>query len=66
MKQSWKTGAERRQDGSQTVAFEDGLTWGSIGQVLGYLLGDVDEKQKDELYDLMLKAYEGSDRGKVI
>ena len=66
MKQSWQIGIERQRDGKETITFEDGLTWGSIGQVFGYLLGEVDEQFQDELYELMLKEYKQTDRGKNV
>ncbi len=63
MKRSWRLGVEVQRKGEEVVAFEDGFTWGSTGQILGYLLGEVDEQYQDELYELMLKAYEQTNRG---
>jgi endonuclease/exonuclease/phosphatase family metal-dependent hydrolase len=63
MKRSWHKGARRRHDGLQTVSFDDGLTWGSIGQLLGYLLGEVDVQFQDELYERLVAQYELTDRG---
>jgi exonuclease III len=61
---SWSIGARRRRDGPQTVSFRDGFTWGSIGQILGYLLGDIEENRKRELFDQLLAQYWSTDRGK--
>ena len=49
-------------DGSKGVEFDDGITWGSIGQLLGYLFGDVEEAIQDKLYERMEKAFRGTDR----
>ncbi|PJF33871.1 MAG: hypothetical protein CUN57_01025, partial [Phototrophicales bacterium] len=60
---SWKIGVQQREDGSKSIAFSDGLTWGSIGQILGYLLGDDKDKEyKDSLYDELEEAYRGTDQ----
>lgn len=66
MKQSWHLGVEAQRKDEEAVVFEDGFTWGSIGQILGYLLGEVDEQRQDELYDLMLKEYEQTNRGRTL
>lgn len=63
MKRSWSIGVNRRRDGSETLSFDGGLTWGSIGQILGYLLGEVEDGVQDELYEQLLKAYLKTDRG---
>lgn len=63
MKRSWALGVARQQDGRQTVRFRDGLTWGSIGQIMGYLLGDVDDALKNDLFERMLATYTRTDRG---
>ena len=62
MKSSWKLGVAQRTDGSRRVEFDDGITWGSIGQLLGYLFGDVEEAIQDKLYEQMEKAFRGTDR----
>ena len=62
MKNSWHMGVERRTDGNQCVSFDDGLSWGSIGQMLGYLLGEQDEGFKNDLYERMWEAFQGTDR----
>ena len=66
MKRSWQRGLERQHDERQTISFEGGLTWGSIGQIMGYLLGEVDESFQDELYERMLEQYERTDRGQKL
>ena len=63
LKRSWGLGAQQRTDGNQTIAFSDGLTWGSTGQILGYLLGSVSEEEIDQLYERLLDSYRGTDRG---
>jgi hypothetical protein len=62
MKRSWHLGVAQRTDGSECVTFEDGLTWGSIGQLFGYLLGDTDEAFQDDLYEKLERAFRGTDR----
>ena len=64
MKASWHLGVKQAHDGSQAVTFQDGLTWGSIGQILGYLLGEVDEEMQEELYNTMYDQLCASDHGK--
>lgn len=66
MKRSWVIGVNRRQDGRQTVSFRDGLTWGSIGQIMGYLLGEADDAFKNDLFERMLAQYKGTDRGALL
>lgn len=58
MKQSWRIGVESRTRESPGVSFEEGLTWGSIGQILGYLFGEVDAAEQNELYEKMLEQFE--------
>lgn len=60
---SWDLGVRQRTNGSQTLAFSDGITWGSIGQILGYLLGDIPDAEKRDLYERLLDAYSRTDRG---
>lgn len=66
MKDSWKIGIKRQTDGKEEIPFEDGLTWGSIGQIFGYLLGEVDESFQDKLYDQLLEQYKQTDHGKPL
>ena len=66
MKRSWEIGVQRQTDGKQMISFEDGLSWGSIGQILGYLLGQVDEGFQDDLYEKLLAQYKLTDRGKPL
>ena len=61
---SWKIGVRQRTDGSESVEFSDGLTWGSIGQIFGYLFGEISDKEKREFYDRIFDAYSDTDRGK--
>jgi len=61
MKQSWEMGVEQQE--KQRVSFENGLTWGSIGQLFGYLFGTVDKDFQDELYEKLLTQYKLTDRG---
>lgn len=63
LKRSWPLGVKQRSDGGQAVAFSDGLTWGSTGQILGYLLGEVSEKEIDQLYERLVDSFKGTDRG---
>ena len=62
MKRSWPIGVSQRIDGNIQISFEDGLTWGSIGQILGYLLGQVNESYQDDLYEKLEQAFRGTDR----
>jgi hypothetical protein len=62
MKKSWELGVQQQE--RQMVSFMDGLTWGSIGQLLGYLFGKVDEEFQDELYERLENQYKLTDRGK--
>ncbi|MCB0020321.1 MAG: endonuclease/exonuclease/phosphatase family protein [Anaerolineales bacterium] len=66
LKRSWAIGLHQQRNGSEEIAFNEGLTWGSIGQLLGYLLGDVDDELKDQLYDLMLSQYRLGSRGRSL
>lgn len=63
MKKSWRIGIGRQTDGRQMISFDEGLTWGSIGQILGYLFGDVGEAEQERLYALMRNQFELTDRG---
>ena len=60
---SWEIGVRQRTNGSETIAFSDGITWGSIGQILGYLLGEIPDDEKRALYDRLLAAYPDTDHG---
>ena len=72
LKNSWHKGAERQTDGAETILVEEGLTWGSIGQILGYLFGEVDDSGEvntafqEKLYHLMVQKYAQTDRGKPL
>lgn len=63
MKRSWHLGVERQRDGRAVISFDDGLTWGSIGQILGYLFGKSDDDFKNELYEKMLSQLAQTDHG---
>ena len=60
---SWPIGVKQRTDGKYTVEFSDGITWGSIGQYLGYLFGEIPDDEKKQLYERLLEAFKGTDRG---
>ncbi len=66
MKKSWAMGVSQQSDGEEGVFIRDGLSWGSIGQILGYLLGEVDEDFQDELYERMLDQFRLTDRGESL
>ncbi len=66
MKQSWALGIEQQTSGSEGLSIGDGLSWGSIGQILGYLLGEVDEDFQDELYERMFDQFKLTDRGEPL
>lgn len=61
---SWQIGVRQRSDGSESVEFSDGLTWGSIAQLLGYLFGDIPDEEKREIFERILDAYPDTDHGK--
>jgi len=61
MKQSWHLGVEQQEE--QNVSFDQGITWGGIGQILGYLFGPVDEDFQDKMYERMLNQYKLTNRG---
>jgi hypothetical protein len=63
MKNSWTNGIAQQTDGEEGLFLRDGLSWGSIGQILGYLLGEVDEDFQDDLYERMLDQFKLTDRG---
>jgi hypothetical protein len=65
-KRSWNIGIERQRTREEMVSFDDGLTWGSLGQILGYVLGDAHEAFRNELYDQMLAHYNRTKRGKAL
>lgn len=66
MKRSWHLGVQRQRDGRATLSFADGLTWGSIGQILGYLFGETDDAFKNELYEKMLVQFAQTDHGQQL
>lgn len=66
MKRSWHLGVQRQRDGHAMLSFADGLTWGSIGQILGYLFGETDDAFKDKLYEQMLMQFAQSDHGQSL
>jgi exonuclease III len=66
MKRSWSIGVSRQHDQRQCISFDDGLTWGSIGQILGYLLGETDEAYQNALSERMIKVYYQTDRGSIL
>lgn len=66
MKSSWHLGVDHGHDGGKAVSFDEGLTWGSIGQILGYLLGDVDEEFQEELYERMYERLKQIDHGQPL
>lgn len=66
MKRSWHLGVQRQRDGRATISFAVGLTWGSIGQIMGYLLGDTDDAFKNELYEKMLAQFARTDHGQQL
>lgn len=66
MKRSWHLGVQRQKDGRATISFADGLTWGSIGQILGYLFGETDDAFKNELYEKMLAQFSQTDHGQLL
>jgi len=64
LKQSWDIGVEKRNQ--EQLTFEEGFTWGSIGQILGYLLGEAPEAYQDELWKQLLATFKATDRGKKL
>ena len=66
LKQSWDLGIAKQTDGTEGLSISDGLSWGSIGQILGYLLGRVDEEFQDDLYERMVDQFEQTDRGEPL
>ncbi|MFZ1398279.1 MAG: endonuclease/exonuclease/phosphatase family protein [Candidatus Promineifilaceae bacterium] len=66
MKRSWHLGVQRQRDERATISFADGLTWGSIGQILGYLFGETDDAFKNELYEKMLAQFTQTDHGQQL
>jgi hypothetical protein len=66
MKTSWALGIQQQTSGSERLSIRDGISWGSIGQILGYLLGEVDEEFQDELYERMLDRLKLTDRGEPL
>ena len=66
MKKSWAIGVSQQSDGEEGVSIRNGLSWGSIGQILGYLLGEVDEDFQDELYERMLDRFKLTDCGEPL
>jgi hypothetical protein len=61
MKQSWTDGVEEQNN--PTITLEDGLTWGSIGKLFGYLFGSEDESFQEELWEKMLTQFKRTERG---
>lgn len=66
LKRSWSLGVRRQHDNRQLLSFDRGLTWGSIGQILGYVLGETDEKYQDALFERMLEVFHQTDRGSAL
>jgi hypothetical protein len=66
MKRSWALGIAQQTDGDEGLSIADGLSWGSIGQILGYLLGEVDDDFQDDLYERMLHQFKLTDRGEPL
>jgi len=65
LKNSWRIGAEKRNQ--EELTFEEGFTWGSIGQILGYLLGEAaDEAYQEKLWEQLLAAFKATERGKEL
>ncbi|MBI4672137.1 MAG: hypothetical protein HY741_10785 [Chloroflexi bacterium] len=64
LKQSWAIGVESQSN--EMLMFNEGLTWGSIGQILGYLFGDTDDAFQDEMWERMLDNYKRMKRGSAI
>jgi hypothetical protein len=63
MKSSWTLGVEKSKKGER-LDIDDGLTWGSIGQVLGYLFGEEDKDFQEMLFKKMRDYYPNTVRGK--
>lgn len=61
MKKSWHLGVEQQK--GQSVSFNQGITWGSIGQILGYLFGPADEDFQDDIYEMLYEQYKLTERG---
>jgi len=66
LKNSWTLGIAQQTDGTEGLSINDGLSWGSIGQILGYLLGEVDEEFQDDLYERMVDQFKLTDRGEPL
>ncbi len=66
LKRSWSVGVRRQRNSRQTVSFDKGLTWGSIGQILGYVLGEADEEYQNALFERMLEIFHHTDRGSAL
>ena len=66
LKRSWHKGVEQQTDGTAGLSIRNGLSWGSIGQILGYLLGEVDEAFQDELYERIFDQFKLTDRGEPL
>jgi hypothetical protein len=62
MKQSWELGIKHSKS-NEILIVDDGITWGSIGQILGYLLGEQEETFQEELFKKMRKQYGKSVHG---
>ena len=60
---SWNIGVQQRRDGSESIEFSDGITWGSIGQILGYLFGEISENEKRDFYQRIFDAFPNTDHG---
>lgn len=66
LKRSWPKGVQQQTDGNEGIFIREGLSWGSIGQILGYLLGEVDEELQDDLYERMVDQFSLTDRGQPL
>jgi len=64
LKNSWHLGAEKRDQ--EELEFEEGFTWGSIGQILGYLLGEADKDFQEELWKQLLATFKATPRGEKL
>jgi hypothetical protein len=66
LKRSWPKGVRKQTDRHEGLSIDDGLSWGSIGQILGYLLGEADEEFQEDLYERMLDQFKLTDRGEPL
>lgn len=63
---SWDIGVRQRTDKSRSLSFSDGITWGSIGQFLGYLLGDIPKSERKKYYDRIFDSFQNTDHGQSL